>query len=85
MQKFFDLFFDNVCDYVVFDFLRPLVGYGDEDGRAGCDRPVEVAPYDTVGGDDVATAAVDGGICAVLVTLLLDGRAGDYTQQDDEG
>ena len=79
------LFFDNVCDYVVFDFLRSLVGYGDEDGRAGRDRPVVEAPYVAVGGDDVATAAVDGGICAALVTLLLDGGAGDYTEQDDEG
>ena len=32
---FFDLFFDDVCDYVVFELFRPLVGYGDEDGRAG--------------------------------------------------
>lgn len=79
------LFCDNVCDYVVFDFLRSLVGYGDEDGRTGRDRPVEVDPYVAVGGDDVATAAVDGGICAALVTLLLDGGAGDYSQQDDDG
>lgn len=47
-------------------------------------RPVKVAPHVTIGGDDVATAAIDGGICAALVTLLLDGGAGDYSQQDDE-
>lgn len=83
--KFFALFFDNVCDYVVFDFLGSLVGYGDEDGRAAGDRPVVEAPHVTVSCDDVAAAAVDGGICAVLVTLLLDGGAGDYAQHDDEG
>lgn len=78
------LFFDDVCDYVVFQFLRSLIGYGDEDGRTGWDRPVKVAPYVAVGGDDVAAAAVDGGICAAQVTLLLDGGAGYNAQQDDE-
>ena len=82
---FFDLFCDDVCDYVVFDFFCSLVGYGDEDGRAGQNRPVKVAPYIAVVGDDVAAAAVDGGICSVLATLLLDGGAGDYAQHDDEG
>ena len=81
---FFDLFFDDVCDYVVFDFLRSLVGYGDEDGRAGRDCAVEITPHVAVVGDDVAAAAVDGNVCAALVTLLLDGGAGDYSQQDDE-
>lgn len=82
---FSDLIFDNVFDYVVFDFLRSLVGHGDEDGRAGRDRPVEVSPYVTVVGDDVAAAAVDGNVCATLVTLLLDGGAGDYAQHNDKG
>lgn len=80
---FFDLFFDDVCDYVVSDFLRSLVGDGDEDGRTGQNRPVKVAPYIAVVGDDVAAAAVDGGICAALVALLLDGGAGNHSQQDD--
>lgn len=76
------LFFDDVCDYVVFNFLRSLVGYGDEDGRTGRDCPVKVALYVAVGGDDVAAAAIDGSICAALATLLLDGGAGDYTEHD---
>lgn len=82
--RFFALFFDNVSDYVVFDFLRSLVGYGDEDGRAAGDCAVEITPHVAVVGDDVAAAAIDGGISSALVTLLLDGRAGDYSQQDDE-
>lgn len=87
MEKFFDffaLFFDNVCDNVVFDFLCSLVGDGDEDGRAGWDRPIEIAPHVAVVGNDVAAAAVDGGVCAALVPLLLDGGTGDYSQQDDK-
>ena len=78
------LFCDNVCDYVVLDLFRTLIRKGDGHGRAGWDCVVKVAPYIAVGGDDVAAAAVDGGICAVLVTLLLDGGAGDHSQQDDE-
>ena len=74
-MDFFALFFDDVCDYVVFDFLRSLVGNGDEDGRTGRDCPVEIAPHVAVGSDDVAAAAVYGGINATLVTLLLDGGA----------
>ena len=34
---FLSLIFDDVCDYVVFDFLRSLVGKGDENGRAAGD------------------------------------------------
>ena len=83
-MDFFDLFFDDVCDYVVLDFLRSLVGNCNEDGRAGWDRPVEIAPYVAVVGDDVAAAAVDGGVCAALVPILLDGGAGNYSQQDDK-
>ena len=79
------LFFDDVCDYVVFDFLRPLIGKGDEDGKAGRNCPVEITPHVAVLGDDVAAAAVDGGICAALVTLLLDGGAGNNAQQDSGG
>ena len=84
-MDFFDLFFDDVCDYVVHYFLRSLVGYGYEDGRTGWDRPVEIAPHVAVVSDDVAAAAVYCGICSVLVTILLDGGAGYNAQQDDEG
>lgn len=76
---FYDLFRNDACNYVVFDLFRPLIGYGDEDGRTGRDRPVEVTPHVTVSCDDVAAAAVDGNVCAALVTLLLDGGAGDYS------
>ena len=82
---FFDLSFDDVCNYVVFDFLCSLVGKGDGHGRTGGNGAVKVAPYVAVVRDDVAAAAVDGGINAALVTLLLDGGAGDYAQQDDKG
>ena len=83
-MDFFALFFNDVCNYVVFDFLRSLVGKGDEDGSTAGDCPVEIAPHVAVGGDDVAAAAVYGGVCAVLLTLLLAGGAGNYSQQDDE-
>lgn len=82
---FSDLFCNGACNYVVLDFFGSLVGNGDEDGRAGRDCPVEITPHVAVGGDDVAAATVDGCVCAALVTLLLDGGAGDYAQQDDEG
>ena len=82
---FYDLSFDDVCNYVVFDFFRPLVGKGDGHGRTVGNCPVEILPYVSVSCDDVAASAVDGGICTVLVTILLDGGAGDYAQQDDEG
>lgn len=82
---FSDLFRNDACNYVVFDLFRPLIGKGDEDGRTGRDCPVEVAPYVAVVGDDVAAATVDGNICAALVTLLLDGGAGDYAQHNDKG
>ena len=48
------------------------------DGRTVGNCPVEILPHVTVSCDDVAASAVDGGICTVLVTILLDGGAGDY-------
>lgn len=79
---FYDLFRNDACNYVVFDFFRALVGKCDGHGRAVGDCAVKVAPHVAVVGDDVAAAAVDGNVCAALVTLLLDGGAGDYAQQD---